>query len=315
MDWDDLHTFLAVARHGSLSAAARALHVQQSTMSRRLEAMESRTGARLLQRTPAGYVLTEAGEAILGHVERIENEVLSIERTITGRDIRLEGEVRLTTVESLATHVLMPILASFQDRNPGIRIELILDQRSLSLARREADVAIRLARPTQHDLAVRKIADIENAIYAAPAYLDSHGQPDFTAGAPGHRAILPPADAAPGIGAAWFAAITGQAAVPVRVSERTTQRAAAAAGMGLVFLPRFIGDGPDLVRLPAPPPPCPPLPHREMWLAVHSDTRHTPRIRAITDFIAAAMRAEAPRLAPGGPIGGRGGGAYEIGSA
>lgn len=101
MDWDDLRTFLAIARHGTLSAAARSLSVTQPTMGRRLAAMEGRTGARLLQRLPGGYALTPLGETVLGNAERIEAEVLAAERTITGKDIALEGVVRLTTVDTL----------------------------------------------------------------------------------------------------------------------------------------------------------------------------------------------------------------------
>ena len=100
MDWDDLRTFLAIARHGTLSAAARALGVTQPTMGRRLTAMESRTGARLLQRLPGGYALTPLGETVLGNAERVEAEVLAAERTITGKDVAIEGLVRLTTVDT-----------------------------------------------------------------------------------------------------------------------------------------------------------------------------------------------------------------------
>jgi len=103
-----LRFFLAVARHRTLSAAGRALHVNQSTMSRRLEALEVRMGARLLQRTPAGYVLTALGDAVLANVERIEDQALQVERTITGRDVRLEGTVRITTVETLAGRAVAP---------------------------------------------------------------------------------------------------------------------------------------------------------------------------------------------------------------
>lgn len=111
MDWDDLRTFLAIARHGTLSAAARALGVTQPTMGRRLSAMEDRTGARLLQRLPGGYALTPLGETILGNAERVEAEVLAAERTITGKDIALEGLVRLTTVDTLAARIVTPALA------------------------------------------------------------------------------------------------------------------------------------------------------------------------------------------------------------
>jgi DNA-binding transcriptional LysR family regulator len=109
LPWDDLQSFLAIARHGTLSAAARALGVTQTTMGRRLTAMEGRAGARLLSRTPGGFVLTPAGEAVMGNVERIEAEALAVERRITGRDIRLEGVVRVTSVEILAVDVLTEV--------------------------------------------------------------------------------------------------------------------------------------------------------------------------------------------------------------
>jgi DNA-binding transcriptional LysR family regulator len=124
LPWDDLQSFLAIARHGTLSAAARALGVRQTTMGRRLIALETRAGARLLAKTPGSYVLTPAGEAILAHVERIEAETLAIERRISGRDIRLEGVVRVTTIEILAVEVLTPAFARLRQEHPGIVLEI-----------------------------------------------------------------------------------------------------------------------------------------------------------------------------------------------
>src|SRR5882724_10881688 len=216
VDWDDLRHFLAIARHGSLSAAARALKVTQSTMSRRLEAMEQRIGARLLNKTPAGYMLTPAGEAILGNVERIENEALAVERTITGKDVRLEGVVRITAVETFAVLVLMPIFAAFRQLYPGIAIELVVDTRSLSLSKREADIALRMARPTQHDLVARKVGEMAAGIYASPLYLERRGAPDFASGAPGHDVITVEADLAGLPDTEWFAGITRRAIVALR---------------------------------------------------------------------------------------------------
>src|ERR1700722_5149135 len=120
LEWDDLRFFLVIARHGTLSAAARSLGVQQSTMGRRLEAIEQRVGARLLQRTSNGFQPTEAGAAILVNAERMESEALAIERAISGKDERLEGTIRITVVEVLAAEVLAPILAGFQIKYPEI---------------------------------------------------------------------------------------------------------------------------------------------------------------------------------------------------
>ena len=294
LPWDDLQSFLAIARNGTLSAAARALGVQQTTMGRRLAGLEARAGARLLAKTPAGYVLTPAGEAVLGNVERIEAEALAVERRITGRDIRLEGVVRVTTIEIFAVELLTAAFAELRRAHPGIQLEVAADARSLSLARREADIAVRLARLTQQDLAVRKLGAMGFGVYASAAYLERHGPPDFAAGAPGHACILNLAD---GMGLpemTWFASLTHQAQAAVRHNSRYGQRAAAEAGMGLAVLSRFMGDGTGLRRLATPSP----APLREVYLAVHQDIRHTPRIRAVTDVIVATMRAEAARLAP-----------------
>lgn len=171
MDWNDLRDFLAISRHRTLSAAADALGVQQSTMGRRLKALEARVGAKLLHRTPAGFVLTATGEAILDNVERIESEARAVERAISGKDIRLEGTVRLATIEDLTVDVLTPILAQFHADYPGITLELITDSRKRSLAVGEVDVALRLSQFTESELVVRKVADFAFAAYASPAYI------------------------------------------------------------------------------------------------------------------------------------------------
>lgn len=292
LDWDDLQSFLALSRHGSLSAAARALGVQQSTMGRRLAAMEARTGATLLQKTAGGLVPTPLGEAVLGHAERIEAEALAAERIITGRDVRLQGVVRITTVETLAVEVLIPILARLRQAQPGITLELTIASRNLSLSHHEADIALRVARLTQLDLAVRKVATLGAGLYAAQSYLDRHGPPHLAAGCPGHNVITTQQDLMGTPDMAWLAAQTTQACVVLRTNNRYAQRAACQQGMGLACLGRLIGDGTELVRLDATPP------SRELWMAVQNSVRHTPRIRVVTEALATGLRAAAARLDP-----------------
>ncbi len=294
MDWDDLRTFLLVARHGTLSAAARASGVHQPTMGRRLAALERRTGARLLQKTPDGYTPTAAGEAILGNAERIEAEVLAAERRISGRDVRLEGVVRVTSVESIAVEILMPGLAELHQRHPGITVDLVADTRSLSLSRREADVAVRMARLEQNDLVARCIGIVAYGLYAAPTYLVAHGQPDFSTGGEGHTLILSQSDLMGLPEMAWLTTILPRATPALRANTRYVQREAARAGLGLACLARYLGDPAGLVLLEPPTP----APQREMWLAVHSDIRHMPRIRAVTDALAATVRSRSAVLAP-----------------
>jgi DNA-binding transcriptional LysR family regulator len=288
MDWDSLQHFLAIARNGTLSAAARALQVTQSTMSRRLDALELRMGVRLLNKTPHGYALTPIGEAILAGVERMEAEALRVERTIIGKDMSLEGTVRITSVETLATEVLAPLLATLHQHYPGIVIDLVADLRTLSLTKREADISIRMIRPTQPDLIARRVGSIGFGIYASPDYLRRRGKPDFSGGAEGHQILVTSPDV-PGMegSSEWFAGLTHRGVRTFQANSRAILRAATEAGLGIACLARYLGDAsPSLVRLEVPPPPF----SRELWMAVHEDTRAMPRIRVVTEFLAREMK-------------------------
>lgn len=291
LDWDDLRYFLAIARTGTLSAAARTLHVQQSTMGRRLDALQSRAGATLLQKTPSGYTLTQAGESVLAHAERMEAEALAAERAITGRDVRLAGAIRLTTVETLLVEVLTPILTEFTARYPDILLDVVVDYRILSLSRREADVALRLSRPEGNELVARRVGTVSYALFASAGYLARYGQPDVAAGSPGHRTLLPDEDAMQFPIFAAIGQVTREAAVVMRTNTVHGRATAAEAGMGLTVLPHYLARRYDLVAVEAPP-----MPTRDLWIAVHEDTRHTPRIRALTDALAKGLHDRASIL-------------------
>ena len=294
LDWDDLRTFLMIARHRTLSAAARALDVQQPTMGRRLEALERRAGAKLLEKTPAGIVPTRTGEAILASAERIESETLAIERLIAGADPRLEGTVRLTTVETLAAEILSPVLAAFRLTHPGVQVEIVAATRSFSLTKREADVALRVAPFVQPDLVARKVGTLAYGLYAAPAYLKRHDT------AVPHTLILTEPDLRDTPEMRWLLAFAPGGPVAVVSNSRLIQRAAARDGMGLACLARYLGDNdPGLVRMPLPPS-APPEPVRDLWLGVHGDMRHMPRIRAFTDALQTGLRQASVRLHPPG---------------
>lgn len=184
LDWDDLRYFLAIAQHGSLSAAAKELHVAQSTVGRRLASLERSLGARLLNRTPDGYFPTLAGQNVREQAERLEAEVLALERNVGGRDTRLSGLVRVTCAETVASQILAPCLATLHTEHPEIMIELIPNQRELSLSMREADIAVRLKRPDQHDLVVRRVGSLAFGLYASPEYLERYRSSTSTRAAP-----------------------------------------------------------------------------------------------------------------------------------
>jgi DNA-binding transcriptional LysR family regulator len=295
LDWDDLRFFLAIARHGNLTAAARELRVAQSTVGRRLASLEASLGVRLLHRTPEGYTLTLAGRDVLRQAERVETEALGVERSVGGRDVKLEGAVRVTCTETIAAHILAPGFAAMQRQHPGILVELMPDPRVVSLSMREADIAVRLVRSEQHDLVVRRIGQIAFGLYASPDYLEQHGTPDFEASCPGHRLMTLLDDMEIDPQAQWLSDLAARASLGMQTSSQEALLSAARAGGGLACLARFRADpDPGLRRLKTPLPP----PVTEIWLAVHKDSRSTPRVRVALSAIADAVKALAPMLSP-----------------
>lgn len=288
MDWDDLRTFLAIARHGTLSAAARALGVTQPTMGRRLAAMEARTGAKLLQRLPGRYALTPLGESVLGNAERIEAEALAAERVITGRDFALEGLVRLTTVDTLAARIVAPALAELQRRNPGIVVELVPDTRSLSLSRREADIALRMSRFEGREVAARRVGAVAMGLYATPDWQDRIRQGKV-------RLVTVLDDQAHLPEAKWLRETFPEALVSFSSNSREVQLWAAKAGAGVAALARYRADAePGLVKICANRPDL----VRDVWLGVHLDMRHMPRVRAVMDAVTTQLKKQAAVLVP-----------------
>ncbi|MEZ5947558.1 MAG: LysR family transcriptional regulator [Hyphomonas sp.] len=290
MNWDDLRTFLAIARHGTLSGAARALGVSQPTMGRRLAAMEAESGARLLQRTPDGFLLTPLGESVLETAERMEAEALAAERLMCGGDVKLEGLVRITTVDTLASRIVAPALLAVQEAHPKIRFELAPATQSLSLSRRETDIAVRMTRFDGSQIVSRRIGTIALNCYARPSYLE-------TADMDVPRLICLLEDQAHLPEAVWFQEQFPRGETVFRSNSREVLYWAALRGGGIAVLPRYRADAEqDLVRvLPARPDL-----KREIWLGVHSDMRQSPRIRATMDALIETFRAQAAWLDPDG---------------
>lgn len=287
LDWDDLRFFLAVARHANLTTAADGLKVAPSTVSRRLAALEADLGVRLLNRTPDGYVLTLAGEEVREKAELIENETTSLRRSIGNRDAQLSGSVRITCAESIASHVLAPCLPVLHKQFPGITIELAPDPRHLSLAMREADIAVRLSPPEQQDVVQRRIGSMTFAVYASAEYLADHGRPDFADHCRGHCAIHQLGDVQDARQADWFATVTSEARTAVRTCSHEVALAAVAANGGLACLARYRADQDyRLVRIAEAQRP----PDADLWLVMHRDNRLTARMRAVADHIAEHAR-------------------------
>ncbi|MFM5908903.1 MAG: LysR family transcriptional regulator, partial [Novosphingobium sp.] len=271
MDWDDLRTFLAIARHGTLTGAARALGMTQPTMGRRLATFEARHGARLLQRMPGGYALTALGDTVLAHAERIEAEALAAERAILGKDAALEGTVRVTTVDLLAPYVVVPAITVLRCSHPGITVELVPDTRLLSLSKREADIALRPSRFQGNEIHARCVGRIGMGIYAARAAVEAGlALPIVT--------TLEDQDHLQE--SAWIRDLYPDAPVALRSNSREVHFQAACAGIGMTVLARLRADAePGLVLLHAGAA----AQERELWMGVHADLRQMPRVRAVMD--------------------------------
>jgi DNA-binding transcriptional LysR family regulator len=285
--WDDVRFFLAIARNRTLSGAARALRVDHATVGRRIEALEEKLGSKLFDRTPDGFVLTAAGQAILNQSEAMENAAASVDRLVYGHDARLSGQVRVATTEGLAHAIVVPAITALAESHPQLQVEVMADPRTLNIARRQADIAVRLARPTDADLVCRKLGDCGFALYASRSWLAAHHPPERGASLAGHAAISY-------LGApSWFSnALAG--ARPVLFSNSTfVQMSAVAAGIGISPMPCFLGDDhPELHRLwPTEPPDLHPV-----WMIIHRDLRRVARIRLVSTAIAETFTHTRPLL-------------------
>ena len=296
MDWDLLHCFLAVSETGSLSAAARRLKLSQPTVGRRMAALEDRLGTRLFERPGRRLVLTAEGESLHETVKRMEDEALAAERRLGGRDVALSGIVRIACTEGIGAHWLTPALRHFQATYPEIDVELVVNNQTVNLSRREADIAIRMrlpgsGAPLQDALIARRLGELAMSCYAAPAYLRRHGAPHAADDLKAHRIIgFDDSFGGPEF-QNWLPPEAQGARHAVISNSLLVQRAAIAAGLGIGIAADILARGDaDFVRV------LPGLPVRrpEVWLLYHADLRHSARIRATIEFLM-----EAARAAPG----------------
>jgi DNA-binding transcriptional LysR family regulator len=288
--WDDLRYVLAVAAEGSLAGAARALGVNHTTVLRRVNAFEERLGLRLFERLPTGYFLTSGGAELIEAARLMEDTVTALERRLAGQDRRLAGAVRVTTTDTLIDMLLPPILAAFRAKHPSIQVELILSNEAFNLAKRAADVAIRPADNPPEGLIGRRVSAIAFAIYAGRGYLAQTGKMEDLS----KRAWLAPTDELSTTSVAqWMRVALPQAEIALKANSLLALRQAAVENLGLAALPCYLGDSSnDLIRV------RPPIPAMTtaLWILTHEDLRRSARVRAFTEFVAAAIARQRPLL-------------------
>ena len=291
VDWDDLRFFLAVARARTLTAAGRSIRVDQATVGRRLGALERALGARLFDRSRDGYVLTAAGESLLTHAERVEDEMDSAQRALGGRETRLAGMVRLTTPVVLGGTFLTPHLATFARRYPDIAIELVADDRPLNLTKREAELALRIGRPTQPQLVARHVGDLGSALYGAESYLREHPFP--RGGDLNQHRFVGFNEGYSTSEQRWIDLHARGATIGIRVNSTLAALGAAVGGMGLTVLPCYLIRPEHRLKMLVPPKA---VQVDSVWLVMHRDLRHTARVRVLSEFISDVVRQHAALL-------------------
>jgi DNA-binding transcriptional LysR family regulator len=296
-DWNDLKYFLAVARHGSTIAAAKALGLSQSTVHRRLDALEKQLGCRLVLRHATGYRLTEVGAALRECAQGVEDAALAFQRRLAASKIELTGTIRVTCPEALGARLMRShLMEKFSLRYPKLRVEFVMSDKVVDLARGEADVAFRARTPTDSALFGRKIAPSPWALYASNSYVERHGGID-RAGNIGHHAVIRYDGAMRDHPAAlWLQSAAPNARVAARGSGLPAILMAVKSGAGVAAMPVIVGDDEsDLVKLFGPIPNLP----SDIYLLMHEDMKATPRVRAFFDFIIDELATVRPILNAG----------------
>lgn len=284
MDWNDLRYLIALANCGTLAGAARHLKVNATTVARRLRGVESALGARLFERLPDGALQpTEAGRAAYTHAELAETAIRGLVNAVGGRDTVLAGHVRLTAVPILVSRVLIPAATTLTGRHPALRLDLISEPRDLNLTRREADIALRLARPsaeTGRAVLARRIGRLDYGIYAPTACSPKEERMLPWVGYEDGMATLPQAR--------WTAAAIEREGghSPIAVSDAEAVVSAVRAGLGRAPLPRIVGDAEPGLRCATLPEGLPDVPSREVWCLTHPDLRPLARIAVVIDWLA-----------------------------
>ena len=288
-DWDNYRYFLAVAREGTLSGAARALSVNHATVLRRLRVLEEQLQTSLFERRSDGYSLTSAGEEMLDHVARMEEESLALDLLLAGQDVRLAGDVRVTTVDSLADAVLGPLLPAFTREHPGITIELATDYQWANLSRREADIALRPSNNPGDAMVGRRVGLLKSFLYRSPDLPGFDGaSPDQNMDWRQAPILAPDGRIGETAAAQWFTKETQASRTVLRGTSFLILRNACKAGMGVTCLPSYLGEG--LVPIES----APENTFTDLWLLTHPELRKSARIRAVLDW----MAREVPRRMP-----------------
>ncbi|WP_020678281.1 LysR family transcriptional regulator [Geopsychrobacter electrodiphilus] len=274
MNWDDMRFFLAVARTGSISGGAKQLEVQHSTVSRRLRALEETLGTRLIERKKTGYELTPAGEHIKQSAIRVEREMLGVDEALLGKDAALAGPLHVSALNNMASSILMPMFARFSEKHPQVEVHINVSNVDASLAQREADVAIRLTNAPIDTLIGKRMLTVASTIYGNRDYLNNIKQ---QAGEPkwiGVNCCL--------FHKTWTKQTCSHQSHNFYSNDTLLTLGAIREGLGVSYLPCFMGDSDPLLQRYSEPDPQHDL---GLWILLHSDLKRTARVLSFRDHM------------------------------
>jgi DNA-binding transcriptional LysR family regulator len=290
-DWNSLRSFLAIARSGRLTAAAVRLKVDHMTLSRRIAALEHSLKAKLFDRSPSGYTLSEAGRRLLPIAEQMEGLAVGVQETVGGTAETVEGSIRIGSPEGFGSYFLAPRIGRLTERHPRLNVQLIAGSAVFSLAKRDADIAIAVSRPPAGRLIVSKLIDYDLALYAAPAYLAAHERIGAPEDLKRHRFVSYIGDLLNFPELDFLKDVAPEGSTALESSNLVAQLKATLAGAGLCVLPAFLaGEEPGLVRVLSREVRL----TRSLWLIVHEDLKGLARIKAALRFIREEVEAAEP---------------------
>ncbi len=278
LDWNDVRFFLAVARERTLARAALVLKVDQTTVGRRIASLEEKLGIALFSRSASGFALTAAGQRVVQSAERMEEAALELPAHAADEEAPCTGTVRIATTEGLAERFVIPAIREVREKHPGISAVVVTAWARVDLRRGEADLAVRLVKPTDTRLAFRRLADFSLRLYASRDYIARRGIPDSLEGHP----LIGYEDAVRCAGHAFTNFPTGGAGAAVQVNSGRVLLAAAVAGIGIAQLSCYVGDAtPELL---------PVLPNLDkaysVWMVLPQAKRRIAAVRVLSEAIA-----------------------------
>ncbi len=279
--WDDLQFFLAVARSGQLSTAARQLRTSHATVSRRIDRLEFTLKVKLFERNPRGYVLTALGHRFVETAEKVEQEAERLQEEISGGSSLQRGVVRLSAPEGFSNFFLAPRLADLAAAYPNISLELVTIQQIMSLSRKEADLAVVLDPPKAGPYHFELLTDYHLKIFASESYLARHAPPESPEDLLSHAFIGYIQDMIFAPGLDYLGDIHPRIRPNFQSSSIFSQLTAARNGLGLCVLPMFITNQYPELKCVLPQV----VLHRQYWLACHHDLLQVARIRSVMDFL------------------------------